>query len=108
MIGQHPTVICDIAVPFDVDPSVRCMKNVKVIEGGIVKIPNSEDFKIPGILLPKGTAYACMSETLLLGLEEINYNYSYGNISIDQVKNMYEMSKTHGFTLEHSKLERSF
>lgn len=108
MLGKHATVICDIALPFDVDHSVRGMHNVKVIEGGIVRIPNGDDFKIPGILLPKGTAYACMSETLLLGLAGVKNNYSYGNISLDQVKNIYQISKTHGFELGHAKLERSF
>ncbi len=108
MLGKHAIVICDIALPFDVEHSVRSMVNVKVIEGGIVRIPNADDFKIPGILLPKGTAYACMSETLLLGLEGVRNNYSYGNISLDQVKEIYQISKTHGFELGQAKLERSF
>jgi len=108
MLGSDPTVICDIAVPFDVDTKVCLMKNVKVIKGGIVKLPNSDEFKIPGILLPKGTAYACMSETMLLGLEGVEVNYSYGDISLEQVKHIHQLAKKHGFKLEQPKTERSF
>lgn len=108
VLGKHATVICDIALPFDVDDSVRSMSNVKVIQGGVVKIPNGNDFKIGGIRLPKGTAYACMSETLLLGLAGIKSNYSYGHITLSQVKHIYQLSKTYGFKLAQSKLERSF
>lgn len=108
MLGDEPTVICDIAVPYDVDASVYEMENVKVIKGGIVRVPNNEDFKIPGVLLPKGTTYACMSETMLLGLEGINAHYSYGDISLAQVNDVFQMAKKHGFRLDQPKLERSF
>ena len=108
MIGTHQTVICDIAVPCDVEASVYQMPNVNVIKGGIVRVPFSDDFKIPGILLPKGTAFACMSETMVLGLEGIKNNYSYGDISLDQVKHIYQVAKAHGFKLEQAKLERSY
>ncbi len=108
MLGTHQTIICDIAVPFDVDASVYQMPNVKIIKGGIVRVPYSDDFKIPGIILPKGTAFACMSETMVLGLEGIKNNYSYGDISLDQVKHIYQVAKAHGFKLEQPKLERSY
>jgi predicted amino acid dehydrogenase len=108
MLGKQPIVICDIALPFDVDTSVKKMSNVKLIKGGVVKIPNSDHFKIGGIRLPKGNAYACLSETLVLGLAGITNNYSYGNISLDQVKQVYQLGKMHGFTLGQSKLECSY
>ena len=108
MISDRPTVICDIAVPQDTDKSFEKVENVSVIQGGIVRIPNDPSYKIPGISLPEGTAYACMSETLLLGLSNKFSYSSYGAISEKGVKDIFELSNIHGFTLERSKVSKSF
>jgi len=104
-----PVIIADIATPSDTDPSVEeCRPDVMVIQGGLVAIPNSPDLRVPGVPLENGTLYACMSETLLLGLEGNRGNFSCGRISKEQVKEIAAVGKRHGFALAAFKMGRSF
>ncbi len=69
-LADGPVAICDISLPSDVSDEVRRARpDVLVIRGGIVRLPFNHDFSIAGISLPRGHALACMSETLLMGLE---------------------------------------
>lgn len=73
-----------------------------------MKLPLNPDFKVKGICLPDGHAFACMSETLLLGLHGISQDYSIGAINKTQVKKIMEIARIHGFTLGSSKVSKSF
>ncbi|MBU0993142.1 MAG: aminotransferase class III-fold pyridoxal phosphate-dependent enzyme [Proteobacteria bacterium] len=108
-LNDWPIVINDIAVPADVDESVsEQKKNVFLIKGGVVKLPFNSDFNIAGIPLETGHAFACMSETILLGLTGIKEHYSYGRISKLKVKKILEIAKIHGFALGQFKTGRSY
>jgi predicted amino acid dehydrogenase len=109
MLGEQKVVICDIAIPADVDASVvnNC-ENVMLIKGGLVKLPHNPEFIIRGIPLEKGEAFACMSETLLLGLSGIHDDYSIGSIHKNQVNKIMEIAKIHGFELGKLKTDASF
>jgi fatty aldehyde-generating acyl-ACP reductase len=98
-------VVCDVARPRDV--SVRVAKerdDVLIIEGGLVSVPGPElnfrfDFGFP----PK-TAYACMSETILLALDAAETgkyeSFTLGKeVSVDQARTMQRLAKKHGFRL---------
>lgn len=94
-------VVCDVARPRDV--SVRVAKSrpdVLVIEGGVVSVPGENlefglDFGFP----PK-TAYACMSETMMLALEEEPYSLTLGKtVTIDQVEITRKLAEKHGFKI---------
>ena len=63
-------VVCDVARPRDVSVRVAKERNdVLVIEGGLVAVPGKDvDFHFD-FGFPDGTAYACMSETMMLALE---------------------------------------
>ncbi|OHD66286.1 MAG: hypothetical protein A2176_07285 [Spirochaetes bacterium RBG_13_51_14] len=109
MLGEGPIVICDIAVPQDTDYSVYQQRSdVTIIQGGIVKVPHNADFTIHGIPLEKGRAFACMSETMLMGLSNITEDFSYGKIKKEQVKKIMEIAKEHGFTLAAFKTVQSY
>ena len=78
MLREGPAVICDISVPADTDPSVeRLRDDVIVFQGGIVRLPCNPTFTVGGVPLEPGLSFACMAETLLLGLEGRRGNYSY-------------------------------
>jgi acetylornithine/succinyldiaminopimelate/putrescine aminotransferase/predicted amino acid dehydrogenase len=101
-LGNHPVVICDISVPADVSSAVSIERpDVWVIQGGIVRLPCNKDFIISGIPLESGHAFACMSETLLMGLEGITSHGSYGRITPEGVNLALSMAEKHGFTLGH-------
>ena len=107
-LGNTDIVICDIALPPDIDDAVAIARpDVTVIKGGIIGLPENPEFKIGGIDIPKGTAYACMSETILLGLSELKENYSYGAINAAKVKKIYKLGKEHGFKIKLSKFKQS-
>ncbi|MEM9325731.1 MAG: aminotransferase class III-fold pyridoxal phosphate-dependent enzyme [Bacteroidota bacterium] len=108
-LGEHPTIICDIAVPQDVDDLVKLTKsNVTVIGGGIIELPKNPNFRLGGVPLNPGEAYACMSETMLLGLEDISEHFSYGCVEKTKVKLIAELAQKHGFSIGKLKTEKSF
>lgn len=94
------SVICDVSRPRDV--SVRVAQDrpdVLVIEGGVVSVPGNVDFGFDFGFPPK-TAYACMSETMILALENRKESYTIGkDVSVEQVTEMGALAKKHGFHL---------
>lgn len=109
MLSNDPILINDIAVPFDVDDSVKnkC-PNARVINGGIVRLPYNPDFKIQGMPLERGHLYPCQAEAILLGMEGSREHYSYGKITKPMVQKILQIAKIHGFTLGQFKMGRSF
>jgi predicted amino acid dehydrogenase len=94
-------IICDVARPRDVSRRVAEKRpDVLVIEGGVVKVPGTPDFGID-FGFPKGTAYACMSETFMLALEDRAESFTLGKtVSKEQVEEMLSLAEKHGFELE--------
>jgi fatty aldehyde-generating acyl-ACP reductase len=94
-------VIVDVSRPRDV--SVRVAKerqDVLVVGGGVVKVPGNPTFGID-FGFPKGTAYACMSETMMLALEDRLESFTLGKeVSVEQVETTIGWADKHGFELE--------
>ena len=102
--GQ-PVIVCDIAVPRDTSPSLLSTRpQARIIKGGLVSLPCNERFQVAGIPLKRGQSYACMAETLLLGLEGWKGHFSYGPITGQQVAHMQALARKHDFRLmeEHA------
>lgn len=93
-------IVCDVARPRDV--SVRVVKerdDVLVIEGGVIAIPGDVNFNF-NFGFPQKTAYACMSETMLLALEGRYECFTLGKeVSVKQVEEISAMADKHGFDL---------
>lgn len=96
------SIVCDVARPRDV--SVRVSKerpDVLVIEGGVVRVPGNVEFNL-NFGFPEKTAYACMSETMLLALEgdPSLFNFTLGkDVSVEQVDTINRLAEKHGFEL---------
>jgi fatty aldehyde-generating acyl-ACP reductase len=93
-------VVCDVARPRDVSKQVVQQRNdVLVIEGGVIEVPGAPNFRF-NFGFPDKTAYACMSETMILALEGTYESYTLGrDLSVAQIERMGEMAKKHGFKL---------
>jgi predicted amino acid dehydrogenase len=95
-------VVCDVARPRDVSARVSKERpDVLTIEGGVVRVPGQVDFGFD-FGFPDQTAYACMSETMLLALEDDPslFNFTLGKeVSVDQVDRIATLAKKHGFGL---------
>lgn len=110
MLGKHKTIICDVSVPQDVDDSVaqEC-DNVELIRGGLVRLPMNPEIEWMGNqCLGKGVSYACMAETMLMGLEGHREHGSFGKISKQQVIKILNIADSHGFELAKIKVEKVF
>lgn len=94
-------VVCDVARPRDVSIRVSKERNdVLVLEGGVVAVPGADvDFGISFGFPPK-TAYACMSETMMLALEGRYESFTLGkSVSVAQVEQTTMLANKHGFKL---------
>lgn len=93
-------VVCDVARPRDVGESVRRERDdVLIIDGGVIDVPGEVNFNFNFGFPPK-TAYACMSETMILALEGRYENYTLGReVSVDQVTEINGLATKHGFKL---------
>ncbi|MHB9035144.1 MAG: NAD(P)H-binding protein [Armatimonadota bacterium] len=93
-------VVCDVARPRDVSVSVQKERNdVLIIEGGVIEPPGDVDFGFNFGFPPK-TAYACMSETMMLALEGRYESFTLGkDVSVEQVEEITRIAKKHGFKL---------
>jgi predicted amino acid dehydrogenase len=92
-------VITDVARPLDLPPEeVAKRPDVLVIESGEIQLPG--DVKMKNIGLPKGVAYACLAETIVLALEGRFENFTVGRaIEWEKVREIYKMGLKHGMKL---------
>lgn len=98
---KRGAVVCDVARPRDVSVRVSQERNdVLVIEGGVVAVPGQDvDFHFNFGFPPK-TAYACMSETMMLALDGRYENFTLGkDVSVAQVEEITRIADKHGFSL---------
>jgi fatty aldehyde-generating acyl-ACP reductase len=93
-------IICDVARPRDVSKRVVDERNdVLVIEGGVIAVPGPVNFNF-NFGFPDKTAYACMSETMLMALEGTYEPFTLGrDLSVEQVQRIGDIAKKHGFKL---------
>lgn len=92
-------VITDVARPLDISAEdVAKRPDVLVIESGEILLPGNVRMKDIG--LPKGIAYACLAETMVLALEGRFENFTLGrNIEWEKVREIYKLGLKHGMTL---------
>ena len=93
-------VVCDVARPRDVSRRVvEERDDVLVIEGGVIAVPGPVNFNF-NFGFPDKTAYACMSETMLMALEGTYEPYTLGrDLTESQVRRIGEIAHRHGFKL---------
>ncbi len=92
-------VITDVARPLDLPASeVAKRPDVLVIESGEILLPG--DVQMKNIGLPKGVAYACLAETIVLALEGRFENFTVGRaIEWEKVREIYQLGLKHGMQL---------
>lgn len=93
-------VITDVARPLDLPASeVAKRPDVLVIESGEIQLPG-DHIHMKNIGLPKGVAYACLAETIVLALEGRFENFTVGRaIEWEKVREIYQLGLKHGMKL---------
>ena len=101
-------VVCEVSLPHDVSRRVALERpDVLVVEGGNMRVPGDMKWwrvREPGVpfdmALPAGTALACMSETMLLALENRLEPFTLGRgIDLDKVREIDALAERAGFEL---------
>lgn len=103
------SVVCDIAVPLNVRASVtRERPDLVYLHGGIVQTPLGDGLA-PQVraYLKADQLYACMAESVLMGLSQTKSHFSYGDISREQVQQIRATAAAHGFRLAQFKTHNS-
>ena len=97
---KQGAVVCDMSRPGNVSERVlRERPDVLVIDGGVIALPNSPDLGW-NFGFEKGTAFACMSETMMLALEGRYEHTSLGaDLSLEQLELMRSLARKLGFSL---------
>jgi predicted amino acid dehydrogenase len=105
---QTGAVVCELSLPHDVGRRVAIERpDVLVTEGGNVRVPGNPRFarvREPGrdfdLGLPPQTALACMSETMVLALENRREHYTLGRgIDLAKVREIDALARRAGFEL---------
>lgn len=101
---QSGAVVCDVARPSDVAPAAYQRNDVLILEGGLVKYPDTISFGA-NLGYQDGVSLACLSETVLLALEGEKSDYSIGNkLPLETVLYLRSIAKKHGFGLAGLKM----
>jgi predicted amino acid dehydrogenase len=92
-------VITDVARPLDLSTEdIAKRPDVLVVESGEIELPG--DVQMKSIGLPKGVAYACLAETVVLALEGRYETFTVGrNIEWEKVKEIYKLGLKNGMKL---------
>lgn len=105
---QTGAIVCELSLPHDVSRRVAELRpDVLVVEGGNMRVPGHPRFervREPGtdfdLNLPARTALACMSETMLLALENRLEPYTLGRgIQLEKVVEIGKIAARCGFEL---------
>jgi fatty aldehyde-generating acyl-ACP reductase len=101
-------VVCELSLPHDVSRRVALERpDVLVVEGGNMRVPGAfraERVREPGtdfdLALSPGTALACMSETMVLALENRFESYTLGRgVDLEKVREIDALAERAGFEL---------
>lgn len=93
------TVVIDMAMPRDASVRLQQHPEILVLDGGLMTVPGPVDFGF-NFGLPRGLAYACMAETMILALEHRLECYTLGKrIDPDRAAQMWSWAQKHGFRL---------
>ncbi len=105
---QTGAVVCELSLPHDVGRRVALERpDVLVTEGGNMRVPGTPRFRRVrepeldfDLGLPPRTALACMSETMVLALENRREHYTLGRgIDLAKVQEIGALARRAGFTL---------
>ncbi len=97
---KRGALVCDVALPPDVDAQVPEERaDVRVVRGGVVEPPGSVDLGFD-VGLPQGQVYACVAEAMVLALEGRYESFSLGRrVDVTRVCEITELAFQHGFRL---------
>jgi predicted amino acid dehydrogenase len=99
-LDRAPLVLCDVATPGDVDPAVASTHpTVVLIRGGRIHLPHRQQIEIGGMPACSDGVYACLAETILLGLSQSEPAASPPPSAAASVRQIMDLAQSHGFAI---------
>ncbi len=97
---KENAIVCDISYPVNVDKSVlETRPDVRIIQGGLGLLPDNQIVDVPFSTLKGSQIYACMAETMLLGLNPPKEHFSYGDLEDSKIEWIRHLFYEKGFKL---------
>jgi predicted amino acid dehydrogenase/acetylornithine/succinyldiaminopimelate/putrescine aminotransferase len=97
---KNNAIVLDISVPSNIDRSVfKDRPDVRCFVGGLARMPLQQSLDLQSFPTPKGEVFACMAETMALGLNKKFDHYSLGPLSKSQVLDSKRLAELSGFEL---------
>jgi predicted amino acid dehydrogenase len=91
-------IIYDVTQPQNVPRSVvQERSDVVVVDGAISKLPEGVGYTL-NMGLSKGESFSCLAETMILGTENYEKDFSIGRVTLDNIDVISELAKKYGFT----------
>lgn len=96
---KQGAIVYDVTQPQNVPRSIREERpDVLVIDGAIVELPPETGYRFD-LGIPKGTAFACMAETMIIAAEDLLSDFSIGHVELEQVDYVVKKATHHEFKL---------
>jgi acetylornithine/succinyldiaminopimelate/putrescine aminotransferase/predicted amino acid dehydrogenase len=93
-------LVCDLSIPPALRPgTAQARPDLRVISGGVARLPFGERLDVAAFPLPPGRFYACMVEGMLLAFDNVRDASFTGAVSADRVRRIEAMAAHHGFGL---------
>lgn len=89
-------IIYDLTQPKNTPKNIQENKNIIFVDGGLIKLPHNIDIGLD-ISLPKGVAFACLSETMVLAISEKYHLVSRGDLHIPHVQEIGDIATKANF-----------
>jgi acetylornithine/succinyldiaminopimelate/putrescine aminotransferase/predicted amino acid dehydrogenase len=99
---RRGAIVCDVARPYDTTQAQRISRDLTVVDGGLVALPDPTLRFGAGNLqgYPDGTQLACLSETIVLALSGATADAGVGDdITLFEAARTRELAERHGFRL---------
>jgi predicted amino acid dehydrogenase len=108
-ILRPSSIVCDVSRPSNVADDVRSRRpDVKVFDGGIIRLPFGASLGFNNATLGANNAYACMCETMMLAMEKRYEDMSLGfDLRMDQVFEIERLAETLGFQVRVDRAENA-
>ncbi len=93
---KNAKIIYDITQPKNTPDHIMEGDAISYIDGGLIQLP--ENIRIGmDISLPKGIAFSCLSETLLIAISEKYYLKSEKDLKIENIKELSKLAMENNF-----------
>lgn len=97
LLGTDLKIIYDVTQPKNTPADVQNRTDILYIDGGLIKLPPEVKITLD-IGLPKGVAYSCLSETIVLRAEKLSNKKSGSKLSTDFIMEIGQRATARGLT----------